>query len=116
EGGMETERVTRIDSPSMAAILLDVDGVLHVSGRPIDGAGRAIGRLRELGHRLRFVTNATTKSRSELVSALRGAGVELDPGELQTTAAAAASALAGRRVLALTMPAIVADLEELELV
>jgi HAD superfamily hydrolase (TIGR01458 family) len=100
----------------MAAILLDVDGVLHVSGRPIDGAGRAIGRLREMGHRLRFVTNATTKSRSELVTALRGVGIELEPGELQTTAAAAASALAGRRVLALTMPAIVEDLEELELV
>src|SRR5439155_1536718 len=29
--GSTTERVTRIDSPFMAAILLDVDGVLHVS-------------------------------------------------------------------------------------
>ena len=100
----------------MAAILLDVDGVLHVSGRPIDGAARAILRLREMGHRLRFVTNATTKSRGELVEALGGLGIELSPDELQTTGAAAASALAGRRVLALTMPAIVDDLDGIELV
>src|SRR2546422_5942599 len=52
ETGMETERVTRIDSPSMAAILLDVDGVLHVSGRAIEGAPEAVVRLREEGHRL----------------------------------------------------------------
>ena len=39
--GRITERVTRIDSPGMAAILLDVDGVLHVSGRadPRGGGG-----------------------------------------------------------------------------
>ena len=42
--GRVTERVTRIDSPGMAAILLDVDGVLHVSGEPIPGA--ADGRRR----------------------------------------------------------------------
>ena len=43
-------------------------------------------------------------------------GVELDDDELQTTPRAAAKALAGRRVLALTMAAIVEDLEGVELV
>ena len=33
----------------MAAILLDVDGVLHVSGEPIPGAVDAVKRLREDG-------------------------------------------------------------------
>ena len=46
----------------MAGILLDVDGVLHVSGQPIPGAAEAVARLREAGHRLRFVTNNTTRS------------------------------------------------------
>jgi HAD superfamily hydrolase (TIGR01458 family) len=47
---------------------------------------------------------------------LRELGIELADDELQTTTAAAADLLAGRRVYALVMPGIVADLEGLELV
>jgi HAD superfamily hydrolase (TIGR01458 family) len=100
----------------MAAILLDVDGVLHVSGAPIAGAAAALKRLRDAGHRLRFVTNSTTLSRSQLGEQLRGMGIELDDGELQTTGSVASRALAGKRVLALTMPGILDDLEGLQLV
>jgi HAD superfamily hydrolase (TIGR01458 family) len=100
----------------MAAILLDVDGVLHVSGAPIPGATAAVGRLREAGHRLRFVTNSTTRSRVSLAEELRSLGVQLEDGELQTTGAVAARELRGRRVLALTMAGIVEDLEGVELV
>jgi HAD superfamily hydrolase (TIGR01458 family) len=100
----------------MAAILLDVDGVLHVSWEPIEGAADAVRRLREAGHRLRFVTNDTTRSRAQLADQLRGFGIELEEDELQTTPVVAARALAGKRVLALTMAAIVEDLDGLELV
>jgi HAD superfamily hydrolase (TIGR01458 family) len=100
----------------MAAILLDVDGVLHVSGEPIRGASAAVRQLRENGHRLRFVTNNTTHSRRSLVGELRALGFELDDDELQTTALSAARELAGRRVLALTMAAVLEDLESVELV
>jgi HAD superfamily hydrolase (TIGR01458 family) len=100
----------------MSAILLDVDGVLHVSGEPIPGAATAVAALRRDGHRLRFITNNTTRSRRMLAEEIRGYGIELDDDELQTTAAAAARALAGKRVLALTMSALVEDLEGLELV
>src|SRR2546421_904524 len=100
----------------MAAILLDVDGVLHVSGHPILGGAKAIAKLREAGHRLRFVTNNTTHSRQALAAEIRSFGVELEDEELQTTPYAAAHALAGKRVLALTMPAIVEDLEGVEMV
>jgi HAD superfamily hydrolase (TIGR01458 family) len=72
--------------------------------------------LREAGHRLRFVTNNTTTTRAELAQELRGMGIELDDDELQTTPRAAARALAGKRVLALTMHAIVGELEGVELV
>jgi HAD superfamily hydrolase (TIGR01458 family) len=100
----------------MAAILLDVDGVFHVSGDPISGGADAVRRLRRDGHRLRFVTNNTTRSRAQLANELRGMGLELDDEELQTTPRAAARALAGKRVLALTMHAIVGDLDGVELV
>ncbi len=100
----------------MAAILLDVDGVLHVSGEPIPGAADAVRRLRGDGHRLRFVTNSTTRSKAQLAGGLREAGIELEAAEIQTTADAAVAALKGRRVLALVMHALVGDLEGIELV
>ncbi|TML98366.1 MAG: TIGR01458 family HAD-type hydrolase [Actinobacteria bacterium] len=100
----------------MAAILLDVDGVFHVSSEPIGGGADAVRRLRAAGHRLRFVTNNTIRARSALAEELRSMGIELDDEELQTTPRAAAAALAGRRVLALTMHAIVGELEGIELV
>lgn len=100
----------------MAAILLDVDGVLHVSDEPIAGAAEAVSRLRADGHRIRFVTNTTTRSRATLAEDLRRLGIDLQDEDVQTTARAAARALAGKRVLALTMSAIVPDLEGVELV
>jgi HAD superfamily hydrolase (TIGR01458 family) len=100
----------------MAAILLDVDGVLQVSGELIPGAARAVEDLRSDGHRLRFVTNNTRQTRASLAEELRGLGIEVDETELQTTASAAAHTLAGKRVLALVMHAIVSDLEGIELV
>jgi HAD superfamily hydrolase (TIGR01458 family) len=100
----------------MAAILLDVDGVLHVSGEPIAGGAAAVRRLRNDGHRIRFVTNSTTKSRVHLVEQLRSIGIELDEDELQTTGGVAARVLAGKRVLALTMPGLLDDLDGLQLV
>jgi HAD superfamily hydrolase (TIGR01458 family) len=100
----------------MAAILLDVDGVLHVSGEPIAGAAPAVRRLREAGHRLRFVTNSTTRSRKQLTEELAEMGFDIHEEELQTTGSVAAGALRGRRVLALTMPGILDDLDGLQLV
>jgi len=100
----------------MAAILLDVDGVLHVSGAPIAGAAAAVRRLRADGHRIRFVSNTTTRSRAQIGAQLRQMGIEVEDDELQTTGAVAARVLNGKRVLALTMPGLLDDLEGLQLV
>jgi len=100
----------------MAAILLDVDGVLHVSGEPIPGAVDAVRRLRSAGHRIRFVTNSTTMSRRQLGERLRSLGFSVDDTELQTTGDVASRVLAGKRVLALTMPGILDDLQGLQLI
>jgi HAD superfamily hydrolase (TIGR01458 family) len=94
----------------MAPILLDIDGVLHVSGEPVAGAAEAIERLRGEGHRLRFVTNNTVRPRARLAAELRELGFGVDEDELETTPLAAARLLAGQRVFALTMPAIHDDL------
>jgi len=90
--------------------------VLHVSGNPLPGAAGAVERLRVDGHRLRFVTNTTTRSRARLAEDLRRGGIEVDDAEVQTTADAAVTALRGKRVLALVMHAIVGDLDGIELV
>ena len=100
----------------MGCILLDIDGVLHVSGEPIPGAVEAVARLRRQGHALRFVTNNSTRPRPTLAEELRSLGFELEDDELQTTPGAAARELAGKRVFALVMGAIVPDLEGIELV
>ena len=59
---------------------------------------------------------AGSSAGSDLAEAIRGFGIELEDEELQTTPCAAAHALAGKRVLALTMPAIVEDLDAIEMV
>jgi HAD superfamily hydrolase (TIGR01458 family) len=100
----------------MACILLDVDGVLHVSGEAIPGAVDAVARLRRVEHALRFVTNNSTRPRARLADELRELGFELDEQEIQTTPRAAARELDGRRVYALVMSAIVPDLDGIELV
>jgi len=100
----------------VACILLDIDGVLHVSGEPISGVPEAVSELRHGGHALRFVTNNSTRPRARLAEELRTMGYAVEPEELQTTPGAAVRELAGKRVLALVMPAIVSDLEGLELV
>ena len=90
--------------------------MLHVSGAPIAGAAAAVKRLRDEGHRVRFVTNSTTRSRSQLGDQLRTMGIDVDDDELQTTGDVAAKALAGKRVLALVMPGLLDDLDGLQLV
>ncbi len=95
----------------MPAILLDIDGVLHVSGEAIPGAAEALRRLRANGSVLRFLTNNTTRARSQLVAELRRLGFELEEDEVETTPLAAGRLLAGKRVLALTMRSIQPDLE-----
>jgi HAD superfamily hydrolase (TIGR01458 family) len=100
----------------VACILLDIDGVLHVSGEPISGVPEAVSELRRGGHALRFVTNNSTRPRERLAEELQAMGFAVEPDELQTTPGAAVRELAGKRVLALVMPAIVSDLDGLELV
>ena len=96
----------------MTAILLDIDGVLQVSGEAVLGAPDAVRALREEGHRLRFVTNNTTRARDQLAGELQAIGFDLEGKDITTTPLAAGKLLQGKRVFALTMDSIRDDLAE----
>jgi len=96
----------------MTAILLDIDGVLQVSGEAVLGAPEAVRALREEGHRLRFVTNNTTRARDQLAGELQAIGFDLEGEDITTTPVAAGKLLQGKRVFALTMSSIRDDLAE----
>ena len=61
----------------MKAFLIDMDGVLYVGERPIEGAIEMIDLLNERGYRYRFVTNATRRSRSAINERLERLGFNI---------------------------------------
>jgi HAD superfamily hydrolase (TIGR01458 family) len=71
------------------AVLIDLDGVLYVESRPIDGAVDAIRRLRDRDLALRFVTNTTAHSRSHTFEKLARIAIPARDEELVTPAALA---------------------------
>jgi HAD superfamily hydrolase (TIGR01458 family) len=71
------------------AVLLDIDGVLHVGDEPIAGAIEALEELRRLSAGVRLVTNTTSKSRRQIVEQLRGLGFEVSEEDVLTPAALA---------------------------
>lgn len=79
--------------------MLDLDGVLWLAGNAISGSAEAVSRLRSSGDRVAFVTNNATPTVAEYVEKLARAGVAVEPGELVTSAQAAASLVTpGQRV------------------
>jgi HAD superfamily hydrolase (TIGR01450 family) len=73
--------------------VFDLDGVVWLSGHAIPGSADAIDRLRDSGERVVFVTNNSTPTIAEYVKRLAAAGISADPGEMATSAQAAASLL-----------------------
>lgn len=101
-------------------LLIDIDGVLVVSWKPIDGGPAALRALRAAGVPMRFLTNTTSKTRADMTASLRTAGFEVDEEEVLTAASGMAaylhSAHPGGRCLLLNSGDISADLPEVDLV
>lgn len=73
----------------MQAILFDMDGVLYEGNKPIDGAAEAIAWCRAQGIPHLFLTNTTSRPRSDLVDKLADFGIPASTHEILTPPVAA---------------------------
>jgi HAD superfamily hydrolase (TIGR01458 family) len=79
----------------ISAVMLDIDGTLTVSWRPVPGAVEAVTQLQEAGFAVGLTTNTTSRTRAGIASALREAGFRVGPGDIFTAPAITAAYLAG---------------------
>lgn len=100
----------------LRTVLLDLGGVFYQGDHLIPGALDALARLRASGLTLRFVTNTTRQSRTELLRELAGRGLAIAADELLTPAAAARDLLLARglRPLLLIHPGLAPDFTGLD--
>jgi 4-nitrophenyl phosphatase len=92
-------------------ICCDLDGVVWRGEVPLAGADRAVRQLREAGFRVAFMTNNSSGRVGDYVEKLARAGIDVDPGDVLTSAQAAAQLLAatlapGARVHTLAGPGV----------
>lgn len=78
---------------TVPVLLLDIDGVLVVSWRPVLGASEAMRAIRDAGIPVRFLTNTTSRTRASVSTALRELGITVDDVELLTAGVATATYL-----------------------
>lgn len=71
-------------------VLLDIDGVLHVSMRRLDGAVETLQWLTQNGYSTCFVTNTTIYSRAALAHQLQAIGLPIPEQSLVTAPVATA--------------------------
>jgi HAD superfamily hydrolase (TIGR01458 family) len=98
----------------LRAVLLDIDGTLTVSWRPVPGAVQAVRALREAGFAVALVTNTTSRTRAWIAATLSDAGFGVSAGDIFTapaiTAAYVASTYPGARCALLNSGDIGSDL------
>lgn len=101
-------------------LLIDIDGVLTVGWEPVTGAVNVFAELRRRGMPMRLATNTTSRTRLEIVEALRQAGFEAEPDDVLTAPLATADYLRanhpGARCYLLSSGDITQDLEDITLV
>ena len=101
-------------------VLIDIDGVLTVSWKPLPGAVAAVHRLRAAAVPLALVTNTTSRTRASIAGALAGAGFPVTGSDILTAPVIAAAYLhdryPGARCLLLNSGDITQDLAGLTLV
>jgi len=93
--------------------LLDLDGVVWLADEPIEGSSQAVGKLRERGERVAFLTNNSSREIGAVVSMLEGMGIEASPEDLITSAQAGAALVEpGETVLVCAGPGVEEALRE----
>ena len=76
--------------------IVDLDGVVWLTGEPIGPVDRAVADLRDHGIRVVFATNNSAPTTVELLGRLDRIGIDAPADDLATSAAAVASLLAAR--------------------
>ncbi|WP_406382526.1 HAD-IIA family hydrolase [Streptomyces sp. NBC_01618] len=77
----------------IGAVLIDIDGVLTVSWKPLPGTVAAMERLREAGLPLALVTNTTSRTRASIAGKLAGGGFPVTADDILTAPAVTAAHL-----------------------
>ncbi|MDT9687504.1 HAD-IIA family hydrolase [Streptomyces sp. P9(2023)] len=78
-------------TPRDRAVLIDIDGVLTVSWKPLPGAVAAMERLRAAGIPLALVTNTTSRTRASIAATLAAEGFPVTADDILTAPAATAA-------------------------
>ena len=79
----------------IGAVLIDIDGVLTVSWKPLPGAVAALQWLRAAALPLALVTNTTSRTRASIAAAMAGAGFPVTAADILTAPVIAAAYLGG---------------------
>ncbi len=105
---------------TVRGVLLDIDGVLHVSMQALPGAAETLTWLAQQGYPAVFVTNTTTVSRATLAQRLQAIGLPVDEPHLVTAPVATATYIRqhfpGKRCWVLTKGDTASDFAGIELV
>jgi HAD superfamily hydrolase (TIGR01458 family) len=87
-----------VNLDGIRGILFDLDGVLYVGDKVIEGAVDTIRYIKEQQIPHRFVTNTTTQSREALSQKLHALGFPIEPHDILSTPTAACDYLRQRQL------------------
>ncbi|MGO8827585.1 MAG: HAD-IIA family hydrolase [Acidimicrobiales bacterium] len=76
--------------PPEGTWVVDLDGVVWLTGRPVPGVDEAVARLRGAGVRVLFATNNSAPTRAELHRSLARCGIAAEDADLLSSADVAA--------------------------
>jgi HAD superfamily hydrolase (TIGR01458 family) len=104
----------------VCGVLLDIDGVIHISMQPIAGASDTLLWLEQQGYKTYFVSNTTTMARATLAERLQHIGLPVVEQRLITAPVATAGYMRqnfpGKRCWLLTKGDTARDFEGIDLV
>jgi arabinose operon protein AraL len=90
--GVSSQRCSMVGKNCRSALagikvaVIDLDGVVYQGGMLIEGADRAIFRIRASGLRVFFATNSSVRTRADIAAKLRGMSVPAEEDEVVTSA------------------------------
>uniref|UniRef100_A0A8C2V763 Haloacid dehalogenase-like hydrolase domain-containing protein 2 n=1 Tax=Chinchilla lanigera TaxID=34839 RepID=A0A8C2V763_CHILA len=83
---------------ALKAVLVDLNGTLHIEDAAVPGAQEALKRLRDSSVVVRFVTNTTKESKQDLLERLKKLEFDISEDEIFTSLTAARSLVEQKQV------------------